>query len=101
MTPEQYRLLREAAESGDEVRAVTIALQIAAHNARNGRKEAGIAIRREVDKVHARAEYEKERKRVRLQLAALIIPHRTAAEAIREAESLIDLNDTMPVKAQQ
>lgn len=102
MTPEQRTAFIEACDAGDEVRAVTLALQIAAHNARAGRTEQAMAIRSEVDRKQAAEAWARERRRLRLEVAAMIKCRnldKYDSDIIELAEDLIDANDKIPVRS--
>jgi hypothetical protein len=98
MTPEQKRELIAACEAGDDVRAVTLGLQIAAWNARAGFQETAITCRRLVDDLrHAdtnRAEYMQRRLAIATAVSPVLIGHGlredAAAEAIRYADALLE-----------
>jgi hypothetical protein len=97
VTPDQRRILVEACESGDDVRIVTIALQIAATLARDKRVVEALAIRKAVDD-HNRQDSEWiEWKRVRLQVASqLIRQDMTVLAAITQAAALMRANEREP-----
>lgn len=98
MTPEQKRELIAACEAGDDVRAVTLGLQIAAWNARAGLQETAITCRRLVDDLrHAdanRAEYMQRRLAIATAVSPALIAEcprkEAAADAIRYADALLD-----------
>lgn len=73
MTPEQRRALVQACEDGDEVRIVTLALQIAASLARAGDQPKAMAIRRAVDDHQAREEREQAHQRMRDEFAKVAL----------------------------
>jgi hypothetical protein len=98
MTPEQKRELIAACEAGDDVRAVTLGLQIAAWNARAGLQETAITCRRLVDELRNadanRAEYMQRRLAIATAVIPVLIGEGTrqdaADEAIRCADALLD-----------
>ena len=98
MTPEQKQELIAACEQGDDVRAVTLGLQIAAWNARAGMQETAITCRRLVDELRnadsRRAEYMQKRLEIAIAVSPSLIglgPREdAAAEAIRYADVLLD-----------
>ena len=98
MTPEQKRELIAACDAGDDVRAVTLCLQIAAWNARAGLQETAIACRRLVDELtHAdarRAEYMRHRLAIATAVSPVLLAEsprkEAAADAIRYADALLD-----------
>lgn len=90
MTPEQRAALIAACDAGDEVRCTTIALQICATAAREGRREIAQHIRLFVDNMLNREVAEKAYKRKRLEIAGRIIgSHPTAS--VHAAVGLADL----------
>jgi hypothetical protein len=97
MTPEQKRDLIAACDAGDDVRAVTLGLQIAAWNARAGMQDTAIACRRLVDDLQHADARRSEYMRRRLEIATAVSPaligrgprDAAAAEAIRYADALI------------
>lgn len=74
MTPEQKSQLLAAVEAGDDIKAVTLSLQIAAWNARVGNRDEAIKIRSLVDDLmkadNAKAKYTQER----LNVAKSVLP---------------------------
>jgi hypothetical protein len=72
MTPEQKTALIDACERQDEVRAVTIALQIAAKAARDKKNDAAVAIRDLIDAHKSRDQVAKEYRQLRLTVATQI-----------------------------
>ena len=72
MTPEQKTALIDACERQDEVKAVTIALQIAAKAARDKKNDAAVAIRDLIDAHKSRGQVEKEYRQLRLTVATQI-----------------------------
>ena len=98
MTPEQKTQLIAACESGDDVRIVTVALQVCAWLARNGRQLEAIALRSSTDDV-ARTEHAiREHKKKRLEIASLLFAfdENTSADgAIRGADLLMCTNEEM------
>lgn len=106
MTAQQRAAMAAAAEAGDYVRVVTIALQIAAKAARDGDKEQAIAIRYMVDG-HKRGEaLEAEYRRKRLEVATALFPMaevqevgpaRCAEFALIVADHLIVENARKPI----
>lgn len=98
MTPHQRAALLAAAESGDDVRAVTLALQIAAGMARANRRDEAMAITRLVDHIRRPDVAEREHRRMRLDIAARMSPPAQSAElAVEWADKLIAANDEAPV----
>lgn len=104
MTPTQKTELLKALEEGNDVRIVTIALQVAAQAARERRQDEAIAIRTLIDDHQSRDYAEKEYKKLRLQLVAplfMLIPGETlewsAAQAVARADALIKACATIPV----
>lgn len=99
MTPEQKTQLVAACESGDDVRIVTVALQVCAWLARNGRQLEAIALRNSTDDV-ARTEHAiREHKKKRLEIASLLFassPNYSAGEAVRGADLLVRTNEGIP-----
>ena len=98
MTPQQRQELIEALDNNDSVRAVTIALQICAHLARNGEQDKANKIRGLIDR-HKHAEAAKDEfRRQRLSIAASICsPQTSIPMALDIAQKLIMANDNMPV----
>lgn len=97
MTPQQKAELIAACEAGDDVRAVTVALQITAWNARAGNKAEASACLRLVDALrhadNARAEYLRQRLAIATAVSPSLIGtgrrEDAAAEAIRYADALL------------
>ena len=95
MTPEQRTALIAACDEGNDVRIVTMALHIAAHLARERRNGEAATIRDLVDE-HDRSDgYDREFRRMRLDVAKRLIGHTCG---IREA---IDMADTLIVSCAQ
>ena len=101
MTPEQQTALLEACRESNDVRIVTIALQVAANCARNKRQEDAIAIRNSVDAMQVVAHREKEYRKIRLEVAARLyadpVINCDANDAVRFADSLIKANNETPI----
>ena len=122
MTPEQRTNLIAACELGDEVKIITLALQIAAKSARDGKVKEAVAIRHLIDAHQGREQAEKEYKRQRQEIATQVLaglvanpggPYQSsprcgwglvnctrediAYEAVRIADSLIDANQGVPI----
>jgi hypothetical protein len=74
MTPSQRTELVHALESGNDVRVVTIALQLAASAARERRQDDAVAIRKLVDDHHSRESADIQYRRMRLDVAKRIMP---------------------------
>ncbi len=97
MTPQQKEQLIMACDSGDDVMAVTLALRIAAWNARAGFRAAAAQCRALVDELQNADADRVEYMRMRLKIATavsseFISKHSTndaAAEAIRYADALM------------
>lgn len=101
MTPEQRTALLSACEEGNEVRIITIALQIAAKAARDGKQAVAVALRDLVDAHHRIGEAEKLYRAKRETIAAMILANNsddwTVQEAVQCADRLILANATMPI----
>lgn len=92
MTPEQRAALIAACDAGDEVRCTTIALQICATAAREGRTTAAMNIRTFIDGMHNREEAEQAYKRKRLEVAMHLFsyyPRTDIYEVVGIADALI------------
>jgi hypothetical protein len=110
MTPSQKADLKAACEAGDDVRIVTVALSIAAHAARERRPNEAVVIRSRVDEHLQAEEREREHKRMRLTVAAHIMPGLLAGahdkekligvcrRSIRVADMLMYANTTTPCR---
>lgn len=107
MTPEQKRELIAACDAGDDVRAVTLSLQIAAWNSRAGKQADAIACRKLVDDLlhadSARAEYMRNRLTIATAVSPMLIRmgprEEAAAEAIRYADALISALSAIDIGA--
>lgn len=99
MTPDQKRLLIEAADKGDDIRIVTIALQIGAHAARERRQDDAIAIRRLVDIHQSQESAEIIHRQKRLEIVTRIygLKNMGVEDAITIADSMIDQCAKRPV----
>jgi hypothetical protein len=105
MTPEQRQELIAACDAGDDVRAVTVGLQIAAWNARAGFLETATKCRQLVDDLRhagaARAEYMQRRLAIATAVSRALIGHGprqdAAAEAMRYADALLDALSSIPI----
>jgi hypothetical protein len=89
-----------AFDAGDDVRAVTIALSIAATLARAGNTSGAMAIRSEVDRQHAEAHRQAEYRRLRLEIASRLFAYDASATpggSISAADKLIEANEAAPV----
>ncbi len=97
MTPQQKEELIRACDSGDDVKAVTLCLHIAAWNARKGLRETAVQCRALVDELQNadanRAEYMRTRLKIAMAVSGKIIGQASreeaAAEAIRYADALM------------
>jgi hypothetical protein len=100
-TAEQRKQMIAAFDAGDDVRAVTIALSIAATMARSGDTSGAMAIRGEVDRQQAEAHRQTEYRRIRLDVATRLlaagIDDWSVGDAITAADGLISANNTMPI----
>lgn len=105
MTPEQKNALIEACESGNDVRIVTIALQIAASAARDGRQDDSLIIRNLVDNMFRKDGADRAYRQMRLDVAKRVIPEylamlgyeRAAKEAVSAADALLHAVATIEV----
>jgi hypothetical protein len=100
MTPEQKRELLAACEEDNDIRIVTIALQVAATAARA--RQTGVAhhIRFLVDNLHRKEDAEREYRRTRLTVATALFAnneHATAVGSCKAADDLIKACATLPV----
>ena len=99
MTPEQKTQLIAACESGGDVRIVTVALQVCAWLARNGRQPEATALHNSIDDVARTAHAIREHKKKRLEIASLLFasdPSYSAGEAVRGADLLMRTNEGTP-----
>ena len=99
MTPEQKKELIAALDADNDVRAITIALQVCAWMARNKRPDDAVKIRSMVDAVQERKSFEAEWRKKRLTIAVSIYIGRTISleDAIKLADSFINQNETEPL----
>jgi len=99
-TTEQRKAMIAAFDAGDDVRAITIALQVCASMAREGNTSGAISIRNEVDMAHADAHRKAEHRKLRLEIAARLFAYdanATPGGSINAADLLIATNDATPV----
>lgn len=92
MNVNQRQELIAACESGNRTRVVTIALQICAASAREGRKDEAIVIRNLIDAEHRREHVDLEYRRMRMDVAKRIyasIPQCDSATAVHLADGLL------------
>jgi hypothetical protein len=98
MTPEQRKALVDACETGDDVRIVTIALQVAAMLARERKVDAAMAIRGRVDQMKAEKHMHEERRRKRLEIAASLYWRAgSISDSVKLADALIEENENEPL----
>ena len=112
MTSEQYKALMEACKNSDDVRIVTLALQIAATASREKRRNMAIGIREIVDH-HLDAptqirEYYRHRLEIATKAMAGLIsrsvawdPAEVAALSVRYADALMESNAKVPLPTDQ
>ncbi len=99
-TAEQRKQIIAAFDAGDDVRAVTVALSIAASMARSGNTTGAMSIRSYVDRIHADAHRQAAHRKMRLEIASMRYSMNScirADEALKEADDLIMANEAMPV----
>ena len=99
-TQHQRDQMIAAFDAGDDVRAVTIALSIAATMARSGNTSGAMSIRSEVDRIHAEAHRRVEHRKLRLEIASRLFAFDTNASvqgSISAADQLIEANNLAPI----
>lgn len=92
MTPQQRAALIEACEAGDEVRCTTIALQICATAAREGRSTAARNIRTFLDGMRNREAAEQAYRLKRIDIVtklAMLNPSASVPELVEHADRII------------
>jgi len=100
MLPQQRTELIAALDADDDIRAVTIALHICAHLARTNKRMEARIIRDAIDVHQSRVSAEKEYRRKRIEIAAVIMAGQKYIEslqAIECADSLMAANASAPI----
>lgn len=99
MTPEQKKELIAALDADNDVRAITIALQVCASLARNKRPDDAVKIRSMVDSFQERKSLEAEWRKKRLAIAVSIYTGNSTSmkDAIKMADLFINQNETEPL----
>ena len=99
-TQHQREQMIAAFDAGDDVRAVTIALAMAATMARSGNTSGAMSIRSEVDRIHAEAHRQAEHRKLRLEIAFRLFAFDVNASvpgSISAADQLIEANNLAPI----